>query len=282
MTIILNSKRILDSTALVRQKIESLKYLLDQLKMDPEPLPLPLPLPLSASVSKKDNVEHPQSEKKPNKTVKKLKILCIGDSITKGFYDAHHHKLVHPYTMQLEKMISENFGKDFATLVNKGVGGETVHDSLKFRIIKELNADHYDMAIVLGGVNDLVQLDVLHRVNLPQELSSMLHEVSNLVNDTIALTILEAYPIKKKLKYITMKGLSDKRMEVNRRIRKLTSSKIGICDTATLFPQLSLSDQEFEKLWREDRVHPTPEGYDKLARIIYTCIEERLTKKARN
>merc|ERR1712080_339736 len=111
--------------------------------------------------------------------------------------------------------------------------------------------------------------DVIHRINLPKEVSNMITSASKIVNNTIALTILEAYPIKKKLKYISMKAFSDKRLEVNRKIRSLASKKISICDTATLFPQLSLSDEEFEKLWREDRVHPTPDGYDKLAGIIF-------------
>lgn len=252
------------SQAIVQAPIRSLKNLLDQLRTEPEPANKTQP-PLFTTIS-----NH------------KFKILCIGDSITKGFYDAHHYKKVHPYSWRLNNLIADNFGRNFAQVVNKGVGGETVSESLKYRLIRELQKTHYDMVIVLGGVNDLVQIDVVNKVNLPREVTSMLLQASQYVNETIALTILEAYPIKKKLKYITMRAFSDKRKEVNRRIRRLSSKSIGICDTATLFPQLSLSDQEFSKLWREDRVHPTPEGYDKLAGIIYTCIEERLTQRTRN
>ena len=64
---------------------------------------------------------------------------------------------------------------------------------------------HYDLVILMGGVNDLVKLDVINKVDLFEDIKLL----TSIANDegikTITMTMLEAYPPAEKLKYLTPK-----------------------------------------------------------------------------
>lgn len=208
-----------------------------------------------------------------------IRILCIGDSLTKGYYDSSNYKRLHPYSISLHRLVSRQYGKHFARIDTKGVGGETVYYSMKKRLSKELQETKYDIVIVLGGINDLVNLDVMKTIDLPHEVEKMISVASKKAKHVLALTLLEAYPDKEKLKYVTKEEFYKKRGEVNKRIKSLDSKKIKVCDIEKKFPQTNVSGHVLGRYWAPDLIHPTILGYDRLGHIIFDCVRELFPKR---
>ncbi|XP_057291908.1 uncharacterized protein LOC130614497 [Hydractinia symbiolongicarpus] len=65
-----------------------------------------------------------------------FKVLCIGDSLTEGYYGILHH--YHPYTMKLQEMITNSLGNR-VKVYTRGKGGEKVHEEMMERLRSELN-----------------------------------------------------------------------------------------------------------------------------------------------
>ncbi|XP_065656805.1 uncharacterized protein LOC101234615 [Hydra vulgaris] len=202
---------------------------------------------------------------------KKKRILCIGDSITLGYYGVPKH--FHPYSYKLRKLLQQQFG-DEVEVTSKGVGGERVHKEMYTRLQRELSVKRYDLVIILGGVNDLVTLDCLHTIDLFEEIRA-LHEIARSQNiKTVAMTILEAHVLVKKIKYMDERSFEAMRMLTNYKIRQMVDDMTSLCDTSLKFPFSSLPWDMQKKLWSTDKVHPTPEGYDILGEIVFDCIKE--------
>ena len=202
---------------------------------------------------------------------KKKRILCIGDSITLGYYGDPKH--FHSYSYKLRRLLQQRFGSEIE-LISKGVGGERVHIEMYERLKRELRFKRYDLVIILGGINDLVTLDCLNSINLFEEIRA-LHEIARSKNiKTVAMTILEAHVLVKKIRYMDERSFEAMRMLTNYKIRQMVDGMTSLCDTSLKFPFSSLPWELQKKLWSTDKVHPTPEGYDVLGEIVFNCIKE--------
>ncbi|XP_057290776.1 uncharacterized protein LOC130613450 [Hydractinia symbiolongicarpus] len=129
----------------------------------------------------------------------------------------------------------------------------------------------------MGGVNDLVNLDCINEIDLFKDIKT-LHSLAHKRGvKTVAMTILEAYVKEEKLSYVDSKEFEKLRISINQKIKAMNETEVMlVCDTAMLFPYKSLSDTMKNYLWTNDKVHPTPRGYDQLGRVIFHCIYEKI------
>lgn len=85
-----------------------------------------------------------------------IRILAFGDSLTEGFSTTTNGGLIfHPYTLELKHLLETKFPSHRIEIVDAGVSGE-----LAVAMPKRLTATlkqfkDYDLAIFLGGTNDI-------------------------------------------------------------------------------------------------------------------------------
>ena len=200
----------------------------------------------------------------PGKT---LRVLCIGDSLTTGYYG--DRKSYHPFSIMLSKLLNENLGLPFE-VINHGFGGDKVHGQMYTKLIQLIHDEQPDLVVILGGLNDLIKLDVNNDIF---EDIAALHELCHKNGiPTVSLTIPETQiPLTRQIYanynqfLIVWGGLNDK-------IRHWSSRWVVTCDLAKEFPLASLPEANRRLMWSADDIHPTIAGYDEIGRIIFNCI----------
>jgi len=224
---------------------------------------VPVTMPITSKV-------HPtlQIQRNQSNPYNKIRILCIGDSLTSGYYGNRH--IYHPYSVMLSYLLNTNIGNEFE-LVTRGVGGEKSHQQMYTRLQNLLVKERpLDLVIILGGLNDLIKLDL--NVDIFADVIA-LHELCHLHGvSTVSLTIPETrMPLSRQVyanynQFLVVWG------SLNEKIRHYSSNWTIPCDLAREFPLASLSDPEKRAWWSEDYIHPTIAGYDQIGRIIYNCV----------
>ena len=200
----------------------------------------------------------------PGKT---LRVLCVGDSLTTGYYG--DRKTYHPFSIMLSKLLKENLGIPFE-VINHGFGGDKVHGQMYIKLIQLIHDEQPDLVVILGGLNDLIKLDVNNDIF---EDITALHELCHKNGiPTVSLTIPETQiPLTRQIYanynqfLIVWGGLNDK-------IRHWSSRWVVTCDLAKEFPLASLPEAKRKLMWSADDIHPTIAGYDEIGRIIFNCI----------
>ncbi|XP_065676711.1 uncharacterized protein LOC136092416 [Hydra vulgaris] len=223
---------------------------------------------IDSSLPTKSSFQQSQRKTKLGENLNKIRILCIGDSLTSGYYG--NRKIYHPYSVMLGYLLKKNIGNEFE-IINKGVGGEKVHIQMYKRLEKLLVTEApLDLVVILGGLNDLIKLDI--KVDIFSEIEA-LHELCHSHGvSTVSLTIPETrMPLSKRVyssynEFLVVWGI------LNEKIRNYKSNWTISCDLARQFPLASLSDPEKRAWWSDDYIHPTIAGYDQIGRIIYDCI----------
>ena len=199
------------------------------------------------------------------------RILCFGDSLTEGWYNNGFK--FHPYTLRLQELFKDlgNCWKS-VEILNKGISGEVVYPEMVARLPKILkNEGPFDFAIILGGTNDLADLSNAKKADLSKNIEH-LHELAHKEGiKTCAVTIPEtAFDIlpfaAEYVKY---------REEVNNSIRDFVTNHqemVHLCDIASKLPMYGVSESERAKYW-DDELHFTPQGYDRMAELIFEDIK---------
>ena len=205
-----------------------------------------------------------------NKTEKEMekRILCVGDSITEGYYN--RGSAFHPYTKKLSELLNAEKNHITYIVYNEGKSGECIEPDMIKRMplllekYKKLN-----LVIILGGTNDLTKQNSTEQ-NLFENIKK-LHEIVHKAGiRTVAVTIPDSNaPM--------LPGRNEKETvweNVNDKIREFAIGKdnIILCDLAEELPYRTMSDDE-KKLFWDDDLHFNPMGYDKMAEIIYDVIQ---------
>lgn len=240
------------ATAEAPLRNEDLKYILEKL-----------------ALMTKDNTHH---KKNKDDIQRKYKILSFGDSLTEGYYGVKH---IHPYTIMLKKLLARNYGDHF-NVTNAGIGGERVHVEMYPRLKDILHDSTYDLVLILGGVNDLATLDCVTKVDLYSDILKLHNLAHEKGIKTVVMTIMEAHIAPKKLNVMSKVQFQLVRRRVNRKLRRISSELSILCDTAVEFPLDSLPLVDRKYLWSKDFVHPTPNGFDELGRVIFECLSSKL------
>ena len=224
----------------------------------------------------------------PTANSKRLyRILAFGDSLTTGNIGGElNEALDKPYTIRLLKLLRENH-TDFAFEVdNKGIYGELVCGEMTERLPKVLKeCGSYDLVIVLGGTNDIIEARQGLEDTLFEGIQSLHAAVIGHGAKVISLTIPETDLYFKDLRENGLSWVKEEgenvRLLVNEKLKKSVKecdNKIILCDFAEKFPQKSLSDKDLETLW-SDGLHFTEEGYNKMAEIIYDNMKHLLVSR---
>ena len=201
-----------------------------------------------------------------------VRILAFGDSLTEGW--CYFGTEFHPYSRKLQILLqSLPLSKSF-NIVNRGVSGETT-EQMQARLPQVLDKDGpFDLAIVLGGTNDLgLSLDK-DGEPLFQRLKSLHETILKGCPLSVALTIPESgfderFP-----------ALREKRFKVNHLLKNYVQArkdKLILCDLSAKLPHNSLNEEDRKRFWH-DGLHFSPEGYEKMAEIIFEDIKHHFMK----
>ncbi|XP_002155278.3 uncharacterized protein LOC100201534 [Hydra vulgaris] len=206
-------------------------------------------------------------------------ILAFGDSLTEGYLEGGAR--FHPYTTELEKLLNTNsFNGTRFQIINEGMSGECAFVEMNTRLPLVLDSYvlRFDLALILGGTNDLRRLDCAKKINVAYEVITLHKLLHKRGIPTVVITIPEHDDT----------YLSELRQDYNseeyKKIREVTNNKLRgfakknptktlLCDLAKLFPMSSLNPRQHKQLW-DDTVHPSEFGYNKIASIIFKVVRQ--------
>lgn len=198
------------------------------------------------------------------------RILCFGDSLTEG-YTFQESGEFHPYSTKLRQLLDDHC-QGTAVIHTAGVSGELVAPSMTRRLDKLLKeaSQPYDWVIILGGTNDL-GMGLKGGDLLPHLLG--LHDRAR---ETGSRTLALAIP-----QYINElkpgnEGYRNEKAKVNDGLKtycEQSNSKTVFVDLWNGLPFGTLPAEERVLYW-VDGVHMTPQGYDKMAQVIFNCLKE--------
>eukprot|EP00111_Clytia_hemisphaerica_P002660 TCONS_00007518-protein len=198
---------------------------------------------------------------------KTLCILCMGDSITQGYYGLNG--IFYPYTMALRTALTRRYPDVYVRIFTRGRGGDMVHGKMRERLERELSREKFDLVIIMAGINDLIKLTLKDN----EDLFEKLIDLHTLALDqgalrTVAMTLLPSEPGADKLKFITEDVFEVMRERTNTQIRSINSTDTSVCDTEQCFPLLLPGSY----YWQPDHVHPSPLGYNMLGKCVFSCL----------
>jgi lysophospholipase L1-like esterase len=190
-----------------------------------------------------------------------IKILCFGDSLTKGYY-SNGHKYC-PYSKILEVYLKEYYKYNNFQIIEEGKDGECVVDEMENRLENILNENNFDYVILLGGLNDLGSDEKVDNIG------KAFKNIYNLLNNNIYIKMFFhiTVPFNAFDKFLNEKN--NKNYLNNYILTKLYSNKRYVIDISLYFNYLYL-DEYYKKLYWDDGLHFTPDGYELLAKCIFT------------
>ncbi|KKF94236.1 hypothetical protein CFO_g3393 [Ceratocystis platani] len=179
---------------------------------------------------------------------KSFRVLCLGDSLTSGYFDLGAG--AHPYSGNLYLMLGDEFPRLDVSVDTDGQPDDFVVDGMfSSRMNLRWSEVTYDWTIVLGGTSDIA-----HGTS-PQDIYKSLQEIWAVPlskgKNVLALTIPEAQT--------STADEVQRRDEVNRLIMQHRAEG--------LIPYHSLDDQSRELYWN-DGLHLTEDGYDWMGGFI--------------
>ena len=228
---------------------------------------------------------------------KPITILAFGDSLTEGMMRTDPVSF-HPYTIQLQKLLTKISNNQNIILKNLGVSGERASD-MPSRLNKYLNKS-INLVIILAGTNDYIWLVADQQKITRYELLEQVKRGSQIPTNTglsreidkIYQNILKLHEMCHSQRIITgvvtlpdIKFETDpfytlyanQRKRINENLRKFAEKnkqKTIFIDLASHIPYVT-GNEEFRKMYWSDAVHFSEEGYDKMASLIYSVLKER-------
>lgn len=202
-----------------------------------------------------------------------ISVLCFGDSITKGYYC--YGCQYHPYSNKLEHYLKEHYGLKDIKITSSGVNGEVVHDQMEKRLKETLAADRFDYVIILGGLNDLAYHDTEEGIDL---IVGSFRNMYKLLDDNthVKKFIHITVPY---CKHDTISEYKTCKDDLNNKILGLHSDKrytVDLSDHNRYKFNYLLIDEELRKVYWDDNLHFTPDGYDLLAKCVFESFQENI------
>ncbi|ORY79838.1 SGNH hydrolase-type esterase domain-containing protein [Protomyces lactucae-debilis] len=204
--------------------------------------------------------------------VQPTRILCMGDSLTEGMSSPRpdgSDNPPHPYSNELHKHLSMHIA-----VKNAGHSGFTAAQVLE-QLEKELKQvdTPYDIILIMAGTNDVLTRE-------PQAIFDVLQKTWNLALGSgckyvVALPILEVtfdvtmMKNQKELNRLILKHFESASSQASSPTdaERAEKGRLLCYDICSAFPQDALGDADTELYW-SDPVHPTAEGYDRIAELI--------------
>lgn len=210
---------------------------------------------------------------------KRVKVLCFGDSITKGY--CRYGFEYYPYSNYLKQMFAQDYPSLQIDFVECGRDGERVVKQMEQRFKQVLDKDVYDHVILLGGLNDIADMmrnhsttgDVLCAFeNIYKTIEGNKH-IKSFIHVTVPNCVMDC------------KQNGDNRYQkqkdiINDAICKMSSeTKRIVLDlrdhSSYQMNSLCMDEQQHDMYW-DDGLHFTKEGYMLLAKSIYKLLKEEM------
>lgn len=179
-----------------------------------------------------------------------MKIIAFGDSLTVGYLSPFEAT---PYAEFLQPLLDPQ-----TEIYVAGVSGETTDDMLR-RFDRQVIKNAPDYVIILGGTNDLgwgMSIDLI---------------VANLIR--MYRSAQKAGIVPTACAVPSLRGADEfipPRLELNRRIQENAKElKIPFAD---LFTPTADASGRLRSEYSQDGLHLTPEGYRKIAQVLYDSV----------
>eukprot|EP00760_Papus_ankaliazontas_P036241 PhM_4_TR8265/c0_g1_i1/m.106503 len=221
--------------------------------------------------------------------LKNKRLFAYGDSLTAGAYwNIPKRKLrYHPYKTHLERLLRSHFRDPQINVTHKGYPGwpsGALQGVFETEFVKQHTATPFDACILLGGTNDVLQS---RSVSKAVENIVKMHRLCHAHNVPSVALLLP--PIDFSFGPF-VKGLTDfcsppqpnvvqmNRKKLNEGIVSglaLLSSSSSSSSCGIIDPQSRLKhDAGHRALWH-DCVHPTSDGYEIVAQLIFEHLKKR-------
>jgi len=182
---------------------------------------------------------------------KLLTVVCLGDSITHGGYPKHLGEILH------------------VEAINAGIGGNPSKAGLA-RFPQDVLAHKPDAVVILFGTNDS-RIDAPGVYATPEQYARNLTKMVKSCQESKIKVLLCTLPPINQTPYFQRhkKAAFDKAGGLDKILASYRQAALGV-GKATQTPVVDLNQLLASDLsWlSKDGVHPTPQGYEHLARII--------------
>lgn len=181
--------------------------------------------------------------------------------MTAGYYD--FGTSFHPYTNELNKLLSDKGNQ--VEIDNYGKSGERT-ESMVSRFQLLLCKKRYDLAIILGGTNDL------GLCTDPEKIFSSLKSMFDfaILNQVVPVAVT----VPENKAESSFDWIKNTRTTLNVLLKEYCEKeKIPVVDLAAKIPYHSLTKEEKKVLW-DDGLHLTANGYDRFGAVVYDTIQE--------
>jgi lysophospholipase L1-like esterase len=204
-----------------------------------------------------------------------LKILFIGDSITDAGRTNDKPPLGEGYVLFFSNMLTAEFPSRHFSILNKGICGNTI-EGLSLRWQNDVIRQKPDVLFILIGINDVhttlsLSIPTEDRIShFKSTYSALIQQTKNELPGCSIILLSPFYVCRTQNNPIKiMTELYSKTVQNISRIFDLP-----LIDLQSLFQNELIKSNE--KKWSEDKVHPTPEGHDFIARHILAYFKKSI------
>lgn len=207
--------------------------------------------------------------------VPKKKILCFGDSITKGFYG--DNKTFNPFSNKLEELLSNDKKTEYEVL-NFGIPGACASKKMQARLPEVIKEEKpLDLVILLAGTNDLISEDCADKLDLYAEIKKLHESIHKMGVKSVVVTIPDISVNVNGTKKMTKEEFKEAWNELNQKLRLFVytskENNMILSDLADEFTRQGVKGgMNMNGMWA-DKVHPSKEGYDRIGEIIFKDID---------
>ncbi|CAF0891042.1 unnamed protein product [Didymodactylos carnosus] len=202
---------------------------------------------------------------------KVFKILAHGDSITRGYYSNGYR--YHPYTDKLKDLLQAKYSHLTFDITTQGINGETTTFMLNRlkTTFEQTESPKYDCLIILGGLNDMGSKPA---EDIARNLCSMVDlGRQHVTTCCFAVSVPYCFPDCSNSLYKTRKDEVNKILhDYIKNVKESPPTNHFVDLTQHHLNFLAMSDTE-KQLVFDDRIHYSPEGYDRLGTAVYKVMK---------
>jgi lysophospholipase L1-like esterase len=210
--------------------------------------------------------------KVPPKALSVDRFMAFGDSVTEGYLEEPpafttlwkrlYMEPTLTYPFQLEDMLRRRYASEAITVINEGLGGETVLEGEE-RFVKTFNRHLPEAVLILHGYNEVHSIPV---AEARSAIRAMARSAQVRGADVVLATLFQVSDEREDGR----PGSQSAIRSLNVRIRAL-AQELGLGPVADLEAAFGRNSS-----WLgPDGLHPTPEGYKKIADTFLEAIVAR-------
>ncbi|CEG64996.1 hypothetical protein RMATCC62417_01875 [Rhizopus microsporus] len=209
----------------------------------------------------------------------RVKVLCFGDSITKGY--CRYGNEYYPYPIYLEQMFAQDYPSLQIDFVECGRDGERVVKQMEKRFKQVLDQNRYDHVILLGGLNDMA--DMMRNQSTTKDILCAFDNMYKTIGDNKCIKSFIHITVPNCVLDCKQHGDNPYQKQkdiVNDAICNMNSVKkrivLDLRDHSSYQMNSLCMDEQLHDVYWDDELHFTKEGYMLLAKNIYKLLKEEV------